>query len=207
MELFDNARKTLDFSAVTFDSWYAATKFLEHIHSKEKYFFSELKSNRNIFMYHPGKKTRCFVKPDELVTLIKKHFWDKVKYVKYRSPDGSEVSHKTYSFEAKLKDCEVPIKFVVIFGKWNKDDDTDVHILITNQLTASGKTIITTYLLRWGIEHCFKELKDTFSFDHYQVRHTQKIERYWNLVRLSSRRSLPYCMDSYLLDKAKRLSP
>ena len=158
-------------------------------------------------MYHPGKKKHCFVKPDELVTLIKKHFWHKVKYVKYRSPDGSEVSHKTYSFEAKLKDCEVPIKFVVIFGKWNKDDDTDVHILITNQLTASGKTIITTYLLRWGIEHCFKELKDTFSFDHYQVRHTQKIERYWNLVRLSSRRSLPYCMDSYLLDKAKRLSP
>lgn len=81
MELFDNALTIFDFSAVTFDSWYAATKFLEHIHSKRKYFFSELKSNRNIFMYHSGKKKRCFVKPDELVTLIKKHFWDKVKYV------------------------------------------------------------------------------------------------------------------------------
>ena len=49
MELFDNARKSLDFSAVTFDSWYAATKFLEHIHSQGKFFFSEMKSNRNIF--------------------------------------------------------------------------------------------------------------------------------------------------------------
>src|SRR3989338_6474342 len=39
----------------------------------------------------------------------------------------------------------------------------------------------TLYLLRWGIEHCFKELKDTFYFDHYQVRHIEKIERYWNL--------------------------
>lgn len=113
MGLFDNALKTFDFSAVTFDSWYAATKFLEHIHSKGKFFFSELKSNRNISIYHPGKKKHCFVKPDELATLIKKHFWHKVKYVKYRSPDGSEVSHKTYSFDAKLKDSEVPIKFVV----------------------------------------------------------------------------------------------
>ena len=125
-------------------------------------------------------------------------FWDKVKYVKYQSPDESEVSPITYSFEAKLKDCEVPIKFVVIFGKCNKDDDTDVHILITNQLNASAKTTITNYLLRWGIEHCFKELKDTFYFDHYQVRHTQKIKR---LVE-----ALPYCLDSYLRDKAKRLS-
>ena len=41
--------------------------------------------------------------------------------------------------------------------------------------------VIANYLLRWGIEHCFKELKDAFYFDHYQVRHIKKIERYWNL--------------------------
>jgi len=105
------------------------------------------------------KRTKCCVKPDELVTLIKKHYWDKTKTVKYQTTDGSEVSHRTYSFEAKLKDCDIPIKFVVIFGKWNKDDDNTYHILITNQLTASAKTVITNYLLRWGIEHCFNEFK------------------------------------------------
>ena len=141
-----------------------------------------------------------------LTPIIKKHFCHKVKYVKYPSPDGSEVSHKTYSFEAKLKDCDIPIKFVVVLGKWNKDDDNTYHVLITNQLTASAKTVITNYLLRWGIEHCFKELKDTFYFDHYQVRHIEKIERYWNRSTELTTKSLPYCMDSYLLDKAKRLS-
>ena len=70
-------------------------------------------------------------------------------------------------------------------GKWNKDDDNSVHILITNQLNASAKTVITNYLLRWGIEHCFKELKDTFYFDHCQVRHIEKIERYWNLCLIA----------------------
>ena len=184
-ELFDTSLETIEFSAVTFDSWYATTALLEHIHTRKKIFFSEIKSNRNIFMYHPIKRTKCYVKPDELVTLIKKHSWDKTKTVKYQTTDGSEVSHRTYSFEAKLKDCKVPIKFVVVLGKWNKDDDNSFHILITNQLNASAKTIITTYLLRWGIEHCFKELKDTFSFDQYQVRHIEKIERYWNVCLIA----------------------
>ena len=30
-----------------------------------------------------------------------------------------------------------------------------------------------------------KELKDTFYFDHYQVRHIDKIERYWNLCLIA----------------------
>ena len=187
LELFDACSKTMDFSGTVFDSWYATTRFLTHIHKEGKIFYSEIKSNRNIFMRHPVKKTMCLVKPDVLshsrriVTLIKKHYWDKIKYVKFKTTDGSEVSHKTYSFEAKLKDCDIPIRFVVILGKWNKDDDYTYHILITNNLRASAKMVITNYLLRWGIEHSFKELKDTFYFDHYQVRHINKIERYWNL--------------------------
>ncbi len=206
LELFDSCSKTIDFSGTVFDSWYATTRFLTHIHKEGKIFYSEIKSNRNIFMHHPVKKQMCLVKPDELVTLIKKHYWNKIKYLKFKTTDGSEVSHKTYSFEAKLKDCVVPIKFVVILGKWNKDDDNSYHILITNKLNSSAKTVITNYLLRWGIEYCFKELKDTFYFDHYQVRHINKIDRYWNLVRLSSRRSLSCCMDSHLLDQTKCLS-
>jgi hypothetical protein len=45
--------------------------------------------------------------------------------------------------------------------------------------------LLKNYLLRWGIEYCFKELKDTFYFDHYQVRHIDKIERYWNLCLIA----------------------
>ncbi len=181
LELFDLYAESFALSGIVFDSWYATTRFLTHIHKKGKIFYSEIKSNRNIFMRHPVKKNQCLVKPDELVTLIKKHFWDKIKFVKFKTTDGSEVSHKTYSFEAKLNDCDVPIKFVIIFGKWNKDDDYTYHILVTNNLRASAKMVITNYLLRWGIEHGFKELKDTFYFDHYQVRHINKIDRYWNL--------------------------
>jgi len=185
-DLFDDAlEKGIKFSSVTFDSWYASSEFLEYIDKKGKPFFSEIKSNRNIFMYHPGKKNHDFVKPDELVTLIRKHYWHKTRHIKYKTTDGNEVSRLTFSFKAQLKDCKVPLKFVVIFGKWNKEDDKKIHILITNQLMASSKTVIKNYLLRWGIEYCFKELKDTFCFDHYQVRHIVKIERYWNLCLIA----------------------
>ena len=136
-------------------------------------------------MYHPGKKSHDFVKPDELVTLIRKHYWHKTRHIKYKTTDGNEVSRLTFSFKAQLKDCKVPLKFVVIFGKWSKEDDKKIHILITNQLMTSSKTVIKNYLLRWGIEYCFKELKDTFCFDHYQVRHIVKIERYWNLCLIA----------------------
>ena len=38
---------------------------------------------------------------------------------------------------------------------------------------------------RWGIEQTFRELKDTFYFDHYQVRHKEEIMRYWMLCILA----------------------
>ena len=43
----------------------------------------------------------------------------------------------------------------------------------------STRDVILTYLLRWGIEESFKELKDTFCFDQYQVRHQKQIQRHW----------------------------
>lgn len=185
-DLFDEAlERGIKFSAVTFDSWYASSGLIEYIAEKGKIFVSELKSNRNIFMHHPEKEKHVLVKPDELVTLIKKHHWHETRHIKFKTRDGNEVSKRTFSFEAQLKDCKVPLKFVVVFGKWNSADDKDIHVLITNGLNATSSAIIKNYLLRWGIEHCFKELKDTFCFDHYQLRHISKIERYWTVCLIA----------------------
>ena len=74
-------------------------------------------------------------------------------------------------------DCRLHINLNQAITNKNKDDDNSYHIRITNKLNASAKMVITKYLLRWGIEHCFKELKDTFYFDHYQAKHINKIDR------------------------------
>lgn len=185
-DLFDQTLTNgIKSSGIVFDSWYASKDFIEYIDSKGKIFYSEIKSNRNIFFFHPEKKKNVFLKPDELVTLINKFHRHKKRFIKYKHRNGNEVRRWTFSFEAKLKDCKVPLKFVVVFDKWNDEDDKNIHILITNKLNASSKTIIQNYLLRWGVEHCFKELKDTFCFDQYQVRHINKIERYWNVCLIA----------------------
>ena len=185
--LIDKAIESdIKFSSIGFDSWYGSSEFIEYLADKKKLkFFSEIKSNRSIFMFHPVKKEHCVIKPDELVTLIRKSFKSKIRRITYKTKGGAEVCLPTYAFKAKLNDCDVALKFLVVLGKWNEEDDKKFHILITNQLEATSKSIMKTYLLRWGIEHCFKELKDTFNFDQYQVRHIKRIERYWNLCLLA----------------------
>ena len=54
-ELFDKSLETLEFSAVTFDSWYATTNLLEHIHTRKKIFFSEIKIKQK-YLHVPSDK-------------------------------------------------------------------------------------------------------------------------------------------------------
>lgn len=86
-----------------------------------------------------------------------------------------------YSFNAKIKDSSVELKAFCILGKWSHDDDKSIHILITNDLSLDHKKTTALYRLRWGIEHSFQERKDSFYFDHYQLRHKEKIMRFWML--------------------------
>jgi transposase len=122
---------------------------------------------------------------DELVTLVKKHYWHKIKPVRLETADGKTKSVMTYQFKSKLKDCDVPLKIVILFGSYGKKDQKKVHILITNNSRLSAQKIVDLYRLRWGIENCFRELKDFFMMDHYQVRKRRNIERHWVLCHVA----------------------
>lgn len=183
----DALEKGIKFSSLVLDAWYAqSSEFLEFVHfDRNLAFIGELKSDRNILFYHPVKRKHCWVQQDELVKLIKKHYPHKCRLFTSTDKNGKERSWVTYTFKAELKDCSVPLRLVIVFGRWDDEDDKDVHILITNQTHVATKTIVSTYLLRWGIELIFRELKDVFSFDQYQVRHTKQIERYWTLCLIA----------------------
>ena len=90
-----------------------------------------------------------------------------------------------YSFKSRLKKTHFPVKVFVVMGKLSYKDNRDVRIIITNDLSLSCKEAVTTYFERWAIERLFRELKDSFYFDHYQVRHKLKIMRYWMMVILT----------------------
>lgn len=183
----DALKRKIKFSFLVIDAWYAqSSEFLEFVHFERNLsLVGEVKSDRNILFYHPIKRRHCFVKEDELVKLIKKHYSHKCKVFTFVDRDDRKKSWVTYTFVGHLKDCSVPLRIVVVFGAWDDKDDRNVHILITNQAHVAIKTIISAYFLRWGIEQIFRELKDVFFFDQYQVRHITQIERYWTLCLIA----------------------
>jgi len=140
---------------------------------------AEVKINRSIFFTHPQTKQWRYLRCDELIPLIRKFYPHKLKSVCIPQKDGKDKSVFTYSFDSKLKGCKTKVKVIFVFDKWSQSDDKNVHILITTDINMSVGSAILTYLLRWGIEESFRELKDTFCFDQYQVRHQKQIQRHW----------------------------
>ena len=159
---------------------------LETVHHDLKgTFFSELKTGRKVHFHHPVQKKSGFFKIEELVKLFQEQYSTKLKKVHVMNKDGLTRSFQTYSFNSTLKDCSVPIRIVVIFGSWCDGDSATFHALITNDKVCHTSTVLEKYLLRWGIERVFQEMKDVCCFDQYQVRHKEKIERWWTLSMLA----------------------
>ena len=171
--------KTIPFTAIVFDAWYTSTALIEFIASKSFFFVAETKINRSIFITHPKTKQWLYLRADQIIPLIKEHYIHRLKHVEIPQQNGKIKHVMTFAMQSKLKDCSTPLQIFFIFDKWSDTDDKDVHVLITNNLTMSAKTAIFTYLLRWGIEESFRELKDSFCFDQYQVRDQEQIQRHW----------------------------
>jgi hypothetical protein len=169
----------ISFSHIVFDSWYASCDMIDFIDERGKRFISEVKSDRRLLVEHPVSKKEVWLRADGLVKLIKKYLWHKTRMVNY---NGRLVP--VYALNVRVKDSQVKLKAFCIMGKWSPEDDKSCHILITNNLSLDHKKATCLYRLRWGIEHAFQELKDSFYFDHYQVRHKEKIMRYWMLCFL-----------------------
>jgi SRSO17 transposase len=169
----------IPFSHIVFDAWYSSFDMIDFIDGLGKKFITEVKSNRRLLVDHPVSKKKIWIQQDELVTLIKKHLWHKTRMINY---NGKLLP--AYAFNARVKDTQVKLKAFVIMGTWSDDDDKSCHILISNDLSLDHKKAASIYRLRWGIEHVFQELKDSFYFDHYQLRHKEKIMRYWTLCFL-----------------------
>ena len=181
-ELIENAiAKNIPFATIVFDAWYTSTDIIEFIASRNLFFVAETKINRSILITHPKTKQWVHLRADHIIPLIKEHYIHRLKHVEVPQQNGKIKHVLTFAMQSRLKDCSTPLQIFFIFDKWSDKDDKDVHVLITNNLTMSVKTAIFTYLLRWGIEESFRELKDNFCFDQYQVRDQQQIQRHWIL--------------------------
>lgn len=208
--ILDAIDKQIAFSFILFDAWYTSSELIEFIASKALSLIAELKINRSIRFTHPQTKQWLNLRAEVIIPLIKEFYPHKLKSVNIPQSNGKIKSVLTYAFKSTLKDCSTPLNIIFVFDKWPDTDDKDVHVLITNNLTMSTKSVILTYLLRWGIEESFRELKDDFCFDQYQVRHQEQIQRHWIMSFLAW--SLTYwikqnaCLSKILHDSPDSIS-
>lgn len=178
-ELIEEAiLKGIPFSSVVLDSWYASSDLIEFVSSKNLTLVSEVKINRSIFFIHPRTKQPLYLRADEIIPLLKEFYPHKMKYIHIPKQNSEDKKVLVFSLDTKLKDCKTKVKVIFVFDRWSEYDDRDAHVLITTDLSMSVKTAINTYLLRWGIEESFRELKDNFYLDQYQVRHQEQIQRH-----------------------------
>jgi len=177
--------KGIPFKSVVTDSWYTSTDLIEFTASKNVSLTAEVKINRSIFFTHPQTKQWRYLTGDKIIPLIKEFYPHKLKTAAIPQADGTDKNVLYYAFKSKLRDCSTEVQVIFIFDKWSSTDDKNTHILITTDLAMSVRSAILTYLLRWGIEESFHELKDTFCFDQYQVRHQEQIQKHWIMSFLS----------------------
>ena len=206
----DAIDKNIAFSSVVFDAWYTSSELIEFVASKKRHLVAEVKINRSIRFTHPKTKQWLNLRADQIIPLIKEFYPHKLKAVDVPQSNGKTNTVLTYRLQSTLKDCSTPLNIVFVFDKWSDSDDKNVHVLISNNLSISTKSILSTYLLRWGIEESFRELKDDFCFDQFQVRHQEQIQRHWILSFLAW--SLTYwikqnaCLSKILHDSPTSIS-
>ena len=177
----DALDKEIKFKSVVMDSWYTSTDLIKFLSDRELTFVADLKPNRLVLFYHPEERRHCWIQQEELVRLLRSYYPHKLKPVKVVHSNGYQRSFLGYSFKTRLKDCPIKLRAVLLFGDFCDEDSKSEHLLITNDLISYMPTVASQYSLRWGIERIFKELKDIFYFDQYQLRHKKQIERYWML--------------------------
>lgn len=177
IELFETAVEMgLTFTDVLFDSWYFNERLVRSIEKRGYNWITKAKSN-NIVCLHGSWYT-----VDELVKLIPACKYKKIEYINSR---GDKEIYYTYSFVGKVKHIGGPYKIVISKLGWESTDMDKISVFVSNHTGLSTQEILRRYKGRWEIECVFRELKDNFYFDHYQVRSLTGITRHWHLCFLA----------------------
>ena len=108
-------------------------------------------------------------------------------HLKYRA---LVVDNQTLSVTDKVvrtKMCAVDVRLVVIRKRPKKSQPYRYFCVFTSDLQRPVEELIRHYRNRWQIETAFRDLKENFGFDSYQLRNPKSLNRF---VQLSFRSSL-----------------
>ena len=107
-------------------------------------------------------------------------------HLKYRA---LVVDNQTLSVTDKVvrtKMCAVDVRLVVIRKRPKKSKPYRYFCVFTSDLQRPVEELIRHYRNRWQIETAFRDLKENFGFDSYQLRNPKSLNRFVELSLLAA---------------------
>ena len=107
-------------------------------------------------------------------------------HLKYRD---LVVDNQTLSVTDKVvrtKMCAADVRLVVIRRRPKKSQPHRYFCVFTSDLQRPVEEVIRHYRHRWQIETAFRDLKENFGFDSYQLRNPKSLNRFVQLSFLAA---------------------
>ena len=154
------------------DSWYTCPKLTDAFSAKGYHTIGALKTNRII--YPQGIRisinefaSTCIHKSDaNLVTVGKDRYW-------------------VYRYEGKLNGIDNAV-VLISYSEKAFGIPQALRAFLCTDTELDTSEILRYYRNRWDIEVFFKQQKNIFGFDGYQMRSAKGIERFWLLLSLAA---------------------
>jgi len=107
-------------------------------------------------------------------------------HLKYRDliVDGETLS--VTDKVARTKMCPVDVRIVVIRKRPKPSQPYRYFTVFTSDLQLPVETVLRHYRNRWQIETAFRDLKENFGFDTYQLRNPKSLNRFVELSLLTA---------------------
>jgi hypothetical protein len=133
------------------------------------------RARKNAVFYYPAKVPRVKKRGP------KPKYGQRASFKRWQFQDTFvETLNKTYAVAHQMvytKSCPDPVRLVVIRTKQKQNKPYCYFLVYTTDLNLSVETIVYYYDLRWKIETGFRDCKESFGFDHYQVKSETAIQR------------------------------
>ena len=88
--------------------------------------------------------------------------------------------------------CAVDVRLVVIRKRPKKSKPYRYFCVFTSDLQLPVEEVIRHYRNRWQIETAFRDLKENFGFDSYQLRNPKSLNRFVQLMLAASLTQLAF---------------
>ena len=165
---------------IVFDRGFNRRRVFTHILSEGHHLLCRAKSNA-VFHYIPQP-------PKPLKQGRPRRYGSRVSlpYLKYRDIVVKDETLSVADKVVRTRMCPVDVRLIVIRKKPKKSKPYRYFCVFTSDLQRPIDELIRHYKNRWQIETAFRDVKQHFGFDTYQLRNRKSLNRFLQLSFLAA---------------------